>query len=215
MPKHVVLLSGGLDSTVACALACCRDGPEAVLALAIAYGQRHINELTFARAFAARYGIAYFQAHVDPAPWKLLPLMTGTTRSDTPLYAMQTGGTSDAFLPGRNVAFLACALTVAGVQGASHVWIGANRDDAAGFADCRPPFLWAWQQMASHALDRAIRIEAPLVDRTKREIVALARAMALDVDATWSCYRPQSRLTGAVPCERCDACRLRAAALEL
>jgi len=214
MPKHVVLLSGGLDSAVTCALAAFRDGPAEVLALTIGYGQRHICETTYARAFADRYGIRRVQAVVDPSPWKLLPLSTGTTATDRSVYAMQTGGISDAFLPGRNVAFLATALAVAGVQGATRVWIGANKDDAAGFPDCRPPFLWAWAQMASQALDRSMRVEAPLLELSKRQVVALARAMALDVDATWSCYRPRYTLHGAEPCGRCDACRLRTEALE-
>jgi 7-cyano-7-deazaguanine synthase len=215
MPKHVVLLSGGLDSTVVCALACFRDGPHEVVALTIGYGQHHINELHYARQFAERYGIPRFQAIVDPSPWKLLPLMTGATRTDVPLYAMKTGGVSDAFLPGRNVAFLAVALAVAGIQGATEIWIGANADDEAGFPDCRRPFFWAWQQMASHALDRSMHLHTPLLECSKRQVVALARAMAVDIDATWSCYRPQSRRgLGAVPCGRCDACRLRADALE-
>jgi len=213
MPKHVVLLSGGLDSTVTCALAAFRDGPAEVVALSIHYGQRHIHELTYARAFCERYGIPRVQAGVDPSPWKLLPLLTGTT-ADRPLYAMRTGGISDAFLPGRNVAFLALALTVAAIRDARAIWIGANKDDAAGFPDCRPPFLWAWQQMASAALDRTIRLETPLIDLTKRQVARLARTMALDIGATWSCYRPRFAPHGAVPCGRCDACRLRADALE-
>src|SRR5262245_52359895 len=213
MPRHVVLLSGGLDSAVACALAAFRDGPADVLALGVAYGQRHINELIHARAFAAAHGVAFVLAHVDPSPWKRLPLTTGTTASNRPVYAMQTGGVSDAFLPGRNVAFLALALSVAGVQGASRIWIGANKDDAARFPDRRPPFLRPWQQMAGAALGRTIHLEAPLLNRTNREVVALARQMALDIDATWSCYRPQADPRGAVPCGCCDACRLRAEAL--
>jgi len=126
---------------------------------------------------------------------------------------MQTGGISDAFLPGRNVCFLSCALAVAGVYGARSIWLGATADDAAGFPDCRPPFLHAWQQMASAALAESIHLETPLLDATKRDVVALARAMAIDIDATWSCYRPRYDVTGAAPCGRCDACRLRAEAL--
>jgi|SRR5262245_53319822 len=212
--RNVVLTSGGIDSTVALALACWRDGVEETMALGVAYGQRHINELSHARSLAARMGVEYVGAHVDPAPWKLLPLVTGTTASDRDVYAMRTGGVSDAFLPGRNVAFLSLALTVAMVKDARSIWIGANADDAAGFPDCRPPFLWAWQQMASHAVGRGVRIEAPLVELTKREVVALAHRMAIDLEQTWSCYRPQFTLKGAVACERCDACRLRRDALE-
>jgi 7-cyano-7-deazaguanine synthase len=213
MPKSVVLLSGGLDSTVALGLACWRDGATEVLAVTLAYGQRHINELTHARAIAAAAGVPCFVMHIDPAPWKLLPLCTGRVALDRTRYAMATGGVSDAFLPGRNVAFLAAALTVAGIQGAERIWIGANADDTAGFPDCRPPFFWAWQQMASHALGRPVHLEAPLLDLTKPKVVALARRMAIDLDATWSCYRPQFAPTGVIQCGRCDACILRAAAI--
>jgi len=213
MPKSVVLFSGGLDSTVALALACWRDGVDEVVAVGISYGQRHINELTHGRAIAARAGVPYVGAVVDPSPWKLLPLATGTTARDRTRYAMQTGGISDAFVPARNVCFLACALAIAGVNGARSIWIGANADDAAGFPDCRPPFLHAWQQMASAALSDSIHLETPLLGLTKREVVTLARALAIDIDATWSCYRPVYRISGTVPCGRCDACRLRADAL--
>ena len=209
MPKAVVLFSGGLDSTVALSLACWRHGADQVLALGVAYGQAHINELTYAKRTAATAGVRYVGAHVDPSPWKLLPLLSGTTVTGRDVYAMKTGGISDAFLPGRNVAFLSMALAVAAVQDADQIWSGANADDAAGFPDGRPPFLWAWQQMASHALGRAIHLEAPLLDSSKREIVALARAMAIDLDATWSCYRPRQ----GKPCGTCDACVLRAEAV--
>jgi len=210
MPKSIVLFSGGLDSTVALGLACWRDGAAEVVALGISYGQRHINELGYARRTAAAAGVAYVGAVVDPSPWKLLPLCTGNVALDRPRYAMATGGVSDAFLPGRNVAFLALALAVAGVQGADRIWMGANADDCAGFPDCRPAFFLSWQHMASQALGRPIQVETPLLRLTKREVVALARRMAIDLDATWSCYRPQATPRGARPCGRCDACRLRA-----
>jgi 7-cyano-7-deazaguanine synthase len=213
MPKHVVLLSGGLDSTVALALACWRDGPSAVLAVGVSYGQAHINELEYARAAATRFGAAFFVGRLDPAPWKLLPLLTGETVSDRDVYAMRTGGISDAFLPGRNVAFLSLALSVAGVQGAEHIWLGANADDVAGFPDCRAAFFAAWQQMASAALDRRVTLQTPLAGLTKREVAGLARRLGIDLATTWSCYRPVAGVGGAYPCTRCDACRLRAEAI--
>src|SRR5262249_26660410 len=112
------------------------------------------------------------------------------------------------------VAFLGVATVVAGVTGAEAIWIGANLNDHAGFPDCRGPFLGAWEDVASIALDRPITVEAPLLEMSKREIVQLARAMALPLDQTWSCYRPQPGPRGVVPCGRCDACRLRAEALQ-
>jgi len=211
--RNVVLTSGGIDSAVCLALSCFRDGPAETTALGIAYGQRHINELTHARALAQRCGCTWLVSHLDPSPWKRLPLMTGTTASDRPVYAMRGGGVSDAFLPGRNVAFLGIAHMVAGVTGADRVWIGATRDDAAGFPDCRPTFVQAWEEAASLALGRPLALEAPLLELDKRGVVQLARAMALDLEATWSCYRPQDTPRGAVPCGRCDACILRRDAL--
>jgi 7-cyano-7-deazaguanine synthase len=213
MPKHVVLVSGGLDSAVVLHLACWRDGPDEVIACGIAYGQRHINELSHGRELAKQLGVSYFQATVDPSPWKLMPLIRGTTQTGRTVYAMATGGVSDAFLPGRNVAFLSMALAVAGLQDATHIWMGANKDDAVGFPDCRGPFRWAWQQMASQALGRGIHLEAPLIELSKREVVGLARQLHVDIDATWSCYRPQYKVQGIVACGVCDACVLRADAL--
>lgn len=211
--RNVVLLSGGIDSTVAFALACFRDGPAETTALGISYGQAHINELAFGKQFALRHGATYVQCVIDPSPWKQLPLMTGKTNQDRWVHAMRTGGISDAFLPGRNVAFLGAALAVAGVNGANTIWMGSNKDDWEGFPDCRPPFIHCWEQMASHALARGMHLYAPLVHMTKREIVLLGQSMALDFTQTWSCYRPLHRVTGAIPCGRCDACRLREDAL--
>lgn len=212
--KNVVLLSGGIDSSVALALACFRDGPAQTLALGVSYGQRHINELQWAAWMTNSLGVEFFRAHLDPSPWKLLPLCTGDVQLDRPVYAMKTGGISNAFLPGRNVAFLSLALSVAGVTGARNIWIGANADDEAGFPDCRPPFFWAWQQMATHALGRGIHLETPLLQMNKREIVGLARSMALDLSMTWSCYRPITHNAGVKPCGRCDACILRRDAID-
>jgi len=213
--RNVVLFSGGIDSTVALGLACWRDGADEVTAVGVAYGQRHIVELSCARRIAAIAGVKFFGGTVDPAPWKLLPLCQGTTATGRDVYAMKTGGVSDAFLPGRNVAFLSLALSVAGIVGADSVWIGANRDDAAGFPDCRPPFLVAWQQMASHALGRGMHLVTPLVELSKREVVKLARDMAIDLKQTWSCYRPVHYPTGVGSCGKCDACVLRADALDV
>jgi len=213
--RNIVLFSGGMDSTVALGLACWRDGVADTTALVLSYGQAHINELSFAREITSLWGVTSVSAIVDPSPWKLLPLCRGTTQQDRDTYAMRTGGISDAFLPGRNVAFLGVALAICGITGADTVWIGANADDATGFPDCRAPFLHAWQQMASHALARPIHLMAPFVEQSKRQIVALGHAMAIDFSRTWSCYRPHRRrdLMGVEPCGRCDACVLRNEAL--
>jgi|SRR5215468_2028201 len=211
--RNVVLFSGGIDSTVCLSLACWRDGADQTMALGIGYGQHHINELQHARRIATLVGCPYVQAMVDPSPWKLLPLLTGTTAQDRDHYAMRTGGISDAFLPGRNVAFLSIGLAIAGIQGATRIWIGANRDDNAGFPDCRPLFMQAWAAMASAALDRPITLEAPLLELDKRQVVQLGRAMAIDFRQTWSCYRPHTSVRGLDPCGRCDACVLRQDAL--
>jgi len=207
--KSIVLFSGGIDSTVALCLAIYRDGLENVIPVTIAYGQRHINELMFAREMAKELGLTHVTAQLDPSPWKLTPLARGTTASGRSRYAMQTGGVSDAFLPGRNVCFLSLALSFAGINGARSIWLAANQDDAAGFPDCRPPFLYAWQQAASAALGDSIHLETPLIDRTKRQVVQLAVDMAIPLDKTWSCYRPVFKVTGTSPCGRCDACIIR------
>lgn len=113
---------------------------------------------------------------------------------------------SPAFLPGRNLVFLAVAATRAAAIGATQIWIGANATDASGFPDCRPEFLGSFATTLQAALLTPVEIVAPLLSSEKWEIAAEAIAFGITPESTWSCYEPRSLPIGLVPCTGCDAC---------
>lgn len=191
--KSVVLLSGGIDSTVALAMS-----EHAELALSFNYGQTHANrELDSARAVAKHYDIEH---HVIDLRHAL----------DTPSALTNHGAIPEAhadepdatFVPGRNLVLIAVATAWANAWGYQTVVIGANADDRAGYPDCRPAFI-------SHIDDAAragygVGLWAPLLKMNKREIVRLGHSIDAPLDLTWSCYRG-----GRLPCHRCGACQQR------
>lgn len=184
--KTVVLLSGGLDSTVA--LFWARERWADVSAMSVDYKQKHARELVAARAVAALAGVALEQKELR-FPW---PPMCGPV------------------LPGRNGVLLHIAGIHAGSRAGgdgARVVIGACAADAAGFVDCRPEYLLAKQCELSLALACPMEIVAPFVDRTKAQIVREARRLnAWDaVAVSWSCY-----VGGDAPCGLCGACGYRA-----
>ena len=180
----VVLLSGGLDSTVALFVA--RERWQDVRAISIDYGQRHRRELDAAARVAALADVPHRVLTVS-WPW---PPMQGDV------------------VPGRNTMLLTLAATHDAARGGScRVVIGACAADAAAFPDCRLAYLLAAQQALSLGLGVPVEIVAPFIDRTKAQIVREARRLgAWDaVAASWSCYAG-----GAAPCGQCGACRYRA-----
>jgi 7-cyano-7-deazaguanine synthase len=210
--KHsaIVLLSGGLDSTTALALAS-RDG-YAVHALTFRYGQRHASEVDAARRIAVRYGVVRHEIiDIDLAAFGGSALTTNlaipkdrdiAASHDIPL----------TYVPARNTIFLSYALAFAEVTGSSDIFIGANHQDSSGYPDCRPEYIAAFERLANLATRATvegtitIRVRAPLLDLTKREIIALGHSLGVDYAETVSCYDPDP--TGAA-CGRCDACQLR------
>jgi len=224
------MLSGGLDSAVCLALACWEYA--ALDAVSIYYGQRHTIELEYAEHLAQAVGARSRRVTIDPAFWKQTPLVTppgfnGTTElfggadAEQPesletgrsVYAIRDGGIPRSVVPGRNAVFLAHAVALAQLLGGADVLFGANLDDATGFLDCRPEFIDAFDMVARVQSSGRVRVRAPLLFCSKRNIAWLAQQCALDPALTWSCYRPRTTLAGAVPCGTCDACMLRADAL--
>jgi 7-cyano-7-deazaguanine synthase len=210
MPRAVVLLSGGLDSYTAAAVAR-RDGFE-LYALTIDYGQRHVRELAAARAVAASLQVA---RHVDLAI-DLRPIGGSALTSamdvpkDRPLDARDIPVT---YVPARNTIFLSLALGWAEVLGASHIVIGVNALDYSGYPDCRPEFVDAFERLARLATRAGVEGErfsifAPLINLSKAEIVTLGVSLGLDYGLTHSCYDPRG---DGAPCRHCDSCRLREA----
>jgi 7-cyano-7-deazaguanine synthase len=206
----VVLLSGGLDSYTAAAIA----GTEGfrLFALTIRYGQRHARELEAARQVAAALGVArHLELDVDLSAFGGSSL-TGAepVPKDRAIDANEIPST---YVPARNTVFLSLALGWAEVLGAHDLVIGVNALDYSGYPDCRPDFIAAFERLATLATARGVRgetfrIHAPLQHLTKADIVRKGVALGLDYGITHSCYDP---LPGGAPCGRCDSCTLRAA----
>ena len=207
----VVLLSGGLDSYTAAAVAR-RDG-FSLAALSFNYGQRHLHELKAARAVAAALGV---QQHLE----LLIDLtriggsaLTSTAidvPKDRPIDPTEIPST---YVPARNTIFLSVAMGWAEVLGSSDIFIGVNALDYSGYPDCRPEFIRAFETMAHLATragvqGRPLRIHSPLLTLSKADIIRLGVSLGLDYGLTHSCYDP--RPDGG-PCGRCDSCQLRAA----
>jgi len=206
----VVLLSGGLDSYTAAAIA--RADGFSLHALTVCYGQRHGVEIHAARAVAAALGV---ERHVEIDVG--LTMFGGSSlTSDLPVpkdRPADAPGIPSTYVPARNTVFLALALAWAEVLGAHDIVIGVNALDYSGYPDCRPEFIAAFERLASLATARgargeAFRIQAPLQELTKAEIIRRGVELGLDYGLTISCYDPAP---GGRPCRHCDSCTLRAA----
>jgi 7-cyano-7-deazaguanine synthase len=205
----VVLLSGGLDSYTAAAIA--REEGFRLFALTIRYGQRHACEIEAARAVARALGI---ERHVE-LDVALSAFGGSSLTSDVPVPKDRAISSEipSTYVPARNTVFLSLALGWAEVLGASDIFIGVNALDYSGYPDCRPEFIAAFERLASLATAKGVqggtfRIHAPLQMCTKADIIRKGQALRLDYGLTHSCYDPD--LHGR-PCGRCDSCTLRAA----
>ena len=208
--KAVVLLSGGLDSYTAAALA--RAEGFELFALSIRYGQRHAREIKAARDVARSLGVArHIELDVDLSAFGGSSLTTDTpVPKDRPIDASEIPST---YVPARNTVFLSLALGWAEVLGAHDIFIGVNALDYSGYPDCRPEYIEAFERLASLATaegvqGRAFRIHAPLQHLTKAQIIRKGAELGLDYGLTHSCYDPDPH---GRPCGRCDSCTLRAA----
>ena len=210
MSDAVVLLSGGLDSYTAAALAKA-DGFR-LCALTIRYGQRHECEIEAARSVAARLGVdRHIELDVNLSAFGGSSLTTDApVPKDRPIDPTEIPST---YVPARNTVFLALALGWAEVLGARDIFIGVNALDYSGYPDCRPEFIAAFEHLASLATASGVqgtrfRVHAPLQTLSKADIIRKGVELGLDYGLTHSCYDPgpQGR-----PCHRCDSCTLRAA----
>jgi len=206
----VLLLSGGLDSTTL--LASVMQEGYRVTALTFRYGQRHEHEVRAAERAATHYRVAHRIIDID-----LQSIGGSALTADIAVpkdrFPSELGAVIPiTYVPARNTIFLAYALACAEVIGAHEIFIGVNALDSSGYPDCRPEFIAAFERLANLATRTGveqgapIRIRAPLIGMTKREIVLLGRALGVDHTMTTSCYDPDA--SGAA-CGRCDACQLR------
>jgi 7-cyano-7-deazaguanine synthase len=205
----VVLLSGGLDSTTAAAIA--RAEGFALHALTVSYGQRHEVEINAARRVAAALGVVEHRLlEIDLAGIGGSALLgqAGSVPKDRPLGEIGTpGDVPPTYVPARNTVLLALALALAETRDARNVFIGVNVLDASGYPDCRPEFVDAFERLAAVATRAGgVRIHAPLIAMTKAEIIRHGLALGIDYALTHSCYDPSP---SGLACGRCDACILR------
>jgi len=206
--KAVVLLSGGLDSATALALA--KQKGYKCYALSFLYGQRHGAELNAARIVADALGVEDHQFF----PLNLAQFGgSALTDQSIPVPNEPTEGIPVTYVPARNTIFLSVALGWAEVLPASDIFIGVNAVDYSGYPDCRPEFIAAFEKTANLGTRTGIEgelfhIHTPLIDKSKAEIIRTGLAAGLDYSFTVSCYSPDDL---GRACGVCDACRLRAA----
>ena len=207
--KVVTLLSGGLDSATAAAMA--RAEGYEIYALTIAYGQRHAREIDSARAVAATVGVVEHKI-VDITLREIggsaltadIQVPVGRSADE-----MRTG-IPMTYVPARNTIFLSVALGYAEVVGAEVLVAGMNQLDYSGYPDCREEYLHVFETLANLATRAGVegtsrfRIWAPLLHMSKAEIIRTGLSLGVDYAATWSCY-----LGGETACGVCDSCRLR------
>lgn len=207
--KAVLLLSGGLDSYTAGAMARA-DGYE-LFALTVRYGQVHAREIAAARDVARDLGVArHVELDVNLAAFGGSALVgDGDIPKDRDLEGTDIPST---YVPARNTIFLSLALGWAEVVGAQAIVLGVNALDYSGYPDCRPEYLEAFARMASLATragveGRPLTILAPLLRFSKADIIRKGMDLGLSYGLTLSCYDPGP---ADFPCGRCDSCRLRA-----
>ncbi len=209
--KAVVLLSGGLDSTTTLAIA--RDEGYNIYAMSFRYGQRHTVELQCAERVAKALGVTqHTVVDIDLRTFGSSALTADIEvpkdRSDVEM----TDNIPITYVPARNTIFLSYALAWAEVLGADTIFIGANAIDYSGYPDCRPEYIEAYQAMANLATQAGVEgktqltICAPLMNKTKAEIIQIGTALGVDYGLTLSCYDPDAEGSA---CGGCDSCLLR------
>ena len=210
-PKAVVLLSGGLDSATTLAIA--KDEGYSCHCLSFAYGQRHVNELTQARAVADSLGVAeHLVLQLDLGAIGGSALTSDLAVPKDRPFGEMAAGIPITYVPARNTIFLSYAVAWAEVLGAADIFIGVNALDYSGYPDCRPEYLAAFQQVANLGTragvtgERRFAIQAPLISCTKAEIIRKGMALGVDYSITHSCYDPDA---SGRACGACDSCLLR------
>ena len=207
--KAVLLLSGGLDSYTAGAIA--KAAGYELYALTIRYGQVHAREIDAARHVAKALGVAQ-QLELE-VPLSKIGGSALVGEGEIPKDRLiDAAGIPSTYVPARNTVFLSLAMAWAEVVGASAIVIGVNALDYSGYPDCRPEYLAAFERLAALATKTGVegqplRILAPLLQLSKGEIIRRGLALGVNYGLTLSCYEPRP---DGRPCGRCDSCQLRA-----
>jgi len=205
--KAVVLLSGGLDSTVCMAVA--KSQGYELFPISFNYNQRHCRELTSASSIAKHYQVTkhlVINTNMDAIGGSALT----DNKLSVPVGHVEHQDIPITYVPARNLIFLSYALGYAEVTGADHIFIGVNAIDYSGYPDCRPEFIEMFQQLANYSTkagvegQRQIVIETPLLQLSKKDIVLLGTDLHAPLELTTSCYNG-----GEAACGQCDSCVLR------
>lgn len=208
--KAVVLVSGGLDSATALAIAQ-KDGFE-IHAISFDYGQRHRFELEAARRVCESQGVQeYVLFPVDTSIFRGSALTNDIPVPHNRDESQMSDGIPVTYVPARNTIFLSVALGLAESIGAHDLFIGVNAVDYSGYPDCRPEYIAAFERMANLATKAGVeghhlRVHTPLIMLTKAEIILKGLALNVDYSLTHSCYDP---LSDGTSCGECDSCQLR------
>jgi 7-cyano-7-deazaguanine synthase len=206
--RAVVLLSGGLDSTTALALA--HAEAYELHTLSFDYGQRHKREIEAARAIASHYGVAsQHTVNIDLRAFGGSALTADIAVPHARSMQEMARDIPITYVPARNTIFLSFALAYAEVNEADDIFLGINAIDYSGYPDCRPEYLTAYERMANLAtratvMGRLLSIHAPLLYMNKAAIVRTGAALDAPYALTWSCYEGGQRA-----CGKCDSCQLR------
>ncbi len=219
MPRGVILISGGLDSAVTAGVA--RSSGYSLVGLTFVYGQRHSIEIERAKEFAQ--GPEFESHHII----ELQPFPKGSSSltdegmeipKNRESDEIDAAGIPSTYVPARNTIFLSQALAWCEALDISDIFLGVNALDYSGYPDCRPEYLKAFEKMARLATrvgvegTSELRLRAPLLHRTKAEIIQLGAQLGVPLEKTWSCYSPVIDKTKgtALACGECDSCLLRA-----
>jgi 7-cyano-7-deazaguanine synthase len=212
-PKSIALLSGGLDSCVA--LACAFEDSDPIASLSVAYGQKHIRELSSAQKVSEHYKIKHYLVELFDLG-RILNNLHGSALTDFTedlphdrRMSEMTARVPRSYVPGRNTIMLALAQSVAEALNADEIYCGFNAVDFSGYPDCRPIFVNAWNHLARYATKRGyennpINLRAPIVDLSKASVVRRGLDLSAPLHLTWSCYSG-----GTQPCGQCDSCIIR------
>jgi len=205
-PGAIVLLSGGLDSATVLAIA---NQSFDCHAISFNYAQRSLSEINAAKKIAEHYSVSHQVLQIDEG------VMAGSALTDesldVPDYDEEEQGIPITYVPARNTLFLSYALAIAEVKGAQNIFIGVNAVDYSGYPDCRPEFIHSYEVMANLATKAGVegnrlKIHAPLIDKSKADIIRIGSNLGVDYAATVSCY--QANELGEA-CGLCDSCQLR------
>jgi 7-cyano-7-deazaguanine synthase len=209
--KAVVLSSGGLDSTTVMAIA--KHAGFELYSISFDYGQRHSFELEAARKVAETFGVnKHMVLNID---LKKIGGSALTDNIEVPKAKTEESMAAEipvTYVPARNTIFLSYALAWAEVLQSSDIFIGVNAIDYSGYPDCRPEYIDAFQRMANLATKAGvqgttqIKIQTPLINMTKAQIIQKGIELGIDYALTHSCYDPTPQ---GLACSRCDSCILR------